>query len=445
MESLATDLRSQLSDFLDIEKIFIKFEEDKSLEKIHNLFQSLFSDSTKSILEASIEKNKETLDNEKIRADYDKNLLIFKNKFTLIVQMIIENIYSSSSPKASKTKTEEEELMKPKLHINTKIPSDEKHSFLSSRLNSAKSTVESEGMLSAKLTPKCVSPVKKSRRSQAASPAATSKTTVREVSYTLRPKKAVNTPFNTTARKLDSTTNTSIKNWENISKFESFSPLGKSSLSNTMLGPSPTSKSCKSSNNKGDHSFRRLLNFSPSQTLLMQSNLNVTPSVYSSRQPSHSNILMSEFNHIRGSGSFSQAARSSWVDAVAKTDSPGPAQYTAKLQSRSRSPTMGKSPRECWVDVVARTDSPGPARYDIKPRASSPNSVMGKAPRTSWIDIVAKTDSPGPGRYSARTSRAGSPSHSIGRARKECWVDVVAKTDSPGPAAHYGSMHFLSK
>jgi len=55
MESLATDLRSQLSDFLDIERIFIKFEEDKSLERIHNLFQSLFSDSTKSILEASIE------------------------------------------------------------------------------------------------------------------------------------------------------------------------------------------------------------------------------------------------------------------------------------------------------------------------------------------------------------------------------------------------------
>lgn len=54
MESLATDLRAQLSDYLDIERIFIKFEEDKSLEKIHNLFQGLFTDSTKSILEGSI-------------------------------------------------------------------------------------------------------------------------------------------------------------------------------------------------------------------------------------------------------------------------------------------------------------------------------------------------------------------------------------------------------
>jgi hypothetical protein len=452
MESLATDLRAQLSDYLDIEKIFVKFEEEKSLNKIHKLFQTLFADSSKAILEASLEKNRENLDNEKIKADYDKNLLIFKNKFTLIVQMMIENVYTSCSPKASKNQQEEEQTGgledKPRLHINTKILSEDKLSTFSSRLNSAKSTGESEGLLSAKLTSKCVTPSKKDRRSKAASPVTPAKTTVREVSYILRPNKGATTPSKSKskskARKQDSTTNTSIKNWDNLSKYDGFSPLGRSSLSSTMLGQSPGGRSCKSST--GDKSFRKLLNFSPSQTLLMQSQLNTTPSIYSSRIPTNNNNgLMSEFNHIKGSVSFSQAARNSWVDVVAKTDSPGPAEYTPKMQNRSRSPSMGKSPRECWVDVVARTDSPGPARYNPTPRASSPTSIIGKAARTSWIDVVAKTDSPGPGRYSARTSRNASPSHSIGRAVRESWVDVVARTDSPGPGAHYGSMHFLSK
>ena len=53
MESLATDLRAQLVDYLDIERIFVKFEEEKSLSKMHKLFQTLFADSSKTILEGT--------------------------------------------------------------------------------------------------------------------------------------------------------------------------------------------------------------------------------------------------------------------------------------------------------------------------------------------------------------------------------------------------------
>jgi len=124
---------------------------------------------------------------------------------------------------------------------------------------------------------------------------------VKEVSYILRPNKSATTPSKSKTRKGNSTTNTSIKNWDNLSKFDGFSPLGKSSLSSTMLGQSPFNRS---TTDRGDKSFRKLLNFSPSQTLLIQSQLNTTPSVYSSRIPINNNGLMVIFSGYLGIKSF---------------------------------------------------------------------------------------------------------------------------------------------
>jgi len=66
------------------------------------------------------------------------------------------------------------------------------------------------------------------------------------------------------------------------------------------------------------------------------------------------------------------------------------------MRSRSPSPTIPKAEKISWVDVVAKTDSPGPARYHPILKSRSPSPTIGKAVRTSWVDMVAKTDSPGP-------------------------------------------------
>jgi len=50
MESFANALKAQLSDYMDIEKIFVKLEEDKSLKRIHDALYRVISDSAKSIL-----------------------------------------------------------------------------------------------------------------------------------------------------------------------------------------------------------------------------------------------------------------------------------------------------------------------------------------------------------------------------------------------------------
>jgi len=481
MESFANALKTQLSDYMDIEKIFIKLEEEKSLQMIHDVLQRVVSDSAKSILKGTIEKHIDGLDDRKLRGTYEKNLSMFKSKFLVIIQMMTENIFSSDLLKETPQRNTEENITtrRPHLWINSAKSTRESELITESARMTPKnrSPVHSINLTeSARMTPKNRSPAhsaktKKGNKSKRVSPA---NTKIKEVSYVLRKKSASGTK-----KKLEST-NTSTAKFFDSSKFDG-SPYSKcSSLSNTILASSPMNKSSRTdrTTDRGEKSFARTP-VSPIHLALGQSS-NLNPSSFMLQHLNSSlHSVQSEFNHIRGPSTFRQAPRESWIDIVARTESPGPGKYTPKNQSGSRSPSMGKSPRRSWVDEaartespgpgkysprlkdspsakfgkamrkswideVARTDSPGPGSYTPKNQSGSRSPSMDRTPRVSWIDVVARTDSPGPGKYTARSGKS-SPSHSMGKSPRKSWVDEVAWTDSPGPAVHYGSTHYLSK
>jgi len=449
MNTLSTVLKNQVSPAMDVDKLFTKLHEDQSLHKMNDLLEHIFNESSQSILEDYSEQSYRSLDDKSIKNYHDTSLMLFKNKLMMIVQMTIENIHNSTLQKdlsKQPNQNQSESMIDEKVSgdfLNTTkliVPENELSSAKSTRetepmekLNSPKLS-EPESIEKLKVSQKSISPVKKAK-----SPS--SGKAIREVSYVLRPNKV------TSKKRLDSTNNTTIKYSDTSSRYEpGCSPISKSpSLLNAILSP------IVQHNSRNQHPFDRNMsrNSSPNQTSILN------PSILSNRQnysvQSHRQALntsqsfvQSEFNYIRGPATFTGAQRTSWVDVVAKTDSPGPALYNPKLRSRSPSPTIGKAPKVSWVDEVARTESPGPAKYNPIMRSRSPSPTIPKAEKICWVDVVAKTDSPGPARYHP-ILKSRSPSPTIGKALRTSWVDIVAKTDSPGPAAHYGSMHFLSK
>jgi len=421
MEKLKSVLQGQMSNYMDIDSIFCKLEEDQDLQKASELFQTIFNNSGEFILKDFARNQESKFDESRLRSYFGNNLLLFKNKLVMLVQMIIEEAYNATLSKSIP-------IVQP---FSEEESQNEEKTFNESSL--AKSFKETERAEKPKVIHSHTTPVKKSFRQKELSPPNTK--AIREISYILRPNRS------SAKKRLDSTNNTTLKLTDTSSTC--FSPTSKSpSLLNAILSPVNQNRSFRTFD-KVDKSFTR--NSSPNQTLLLQSAM-LNPSFLSQRHtvssPKH--VVQSEFNHIRGHVSFSNASRVSWVDVVAKTDSPGPAKYNLNLKSRSPSPTIGKAQRKCWVDIVVHTDSPGPAKYNSNIRSRSPSPTIPKADKVSWVDVVAKTDSPGPAHYTTK-SRNNSPSYSVAKASRNSWVDIVAKNDSPGPAAHYGSMHFLSK
>jgi len=311
-----------------------------------------------------IEHQEGNIEVSKLKNFYGSNLLLFKNKLIMVVQMIIEEAYNSAVSKSVVQPYLEEENQNEDKTFND--------------ISIAKSTKESERVEKIKVIPmNFKTPVKKSARHKDSSPA--NAKGIKEISYILRPNRS------SAKKRLDSTNNTTLKLTDSST---CFSPTSKSpSLLNVIL----SNRSFRAFD-KVDKSFTR--NSSPNHTLILQSAM-LNPS-FLSHKPSVSSpkqqTVMSEFNHIRGHVSFSNANRTSWVDVVAKTDSPGPAKYNPQIRSRSPSPTIGKNPKKSWVDIAAQTDSPGPAKYNVQIRSRFPSPTIPKAEKISWVDVVAKID-----------------------------------------------------